>query len=237
MTHPTFPDYPEDSRDKALEVLKSIAKVSSGAVPVVGPFFSEAIELLYKIPLDKRRQDWFDQLVDAIRELTTKVDNLEKLSKNEEFITTLHRATDLALRTHQREKRTLLRNAVVSAGSPAAPELDKQTFFLRLIDELSVIQILVLLLYQEPTAWFKKRGIKPIDYSSAGAIEAFNQAYPKLAKDPYVKELVFTELERRGLLHNVSVMVTLSSVYNPRTTKLGIEFLDYVSAQSIEPQQ
>jgi hypothetical protein len=240
MSSSKLPEFPTDGgEDKALNFLKSLAKATTGSVPVLGPFLSEAIEFCYIRPIEKRRIDWFEELESALNELSKKVEGLTpaELAKNEEFITILHRATDVALRTHQSEKRRLLRNAVVSAGSLTKPELDKQAFFLRLVDELTINQVLVLLLYNNPVEWFKRRNRKPNDFISAARIEVLNQAYPEMVKDPDFKEVVLSELERRGLLHGLSGMVTGGSVYNPMTSKLGLEFLEYVKADSIEDIQ
>ncbi len=223
MTNPKLPDLPtEGSKDKAADVLKRLTRATSGSIPVLGSFLAEVVDYCYLLPIEKRRTEWFAELERAFRELSQKVDGLtpEKLAENNEFITILHRATDVALRTHQYEKRRLLANAIVSAGSPTPPELDKQTFFLRLVDELTINQVLVLLLYSNPLEWFKRRNRKPNDFYTAARIEVLNQAYPEIAKDPDFKEVVLAELERRGLLHGLSGMVSGNSVYNPMTSKL-----------------
>ncbi len=237
MTSSNLPPYPtEDGEDKALEFLKHLVKATSGAVPVVNSYISEAIDFCFVLPIEKRRTEWFQDLESAFRELHAKVEKLTPsvLAQDEEFITILHRATDVALRTHQAKKRTLLRNAVVSAGLPTHPELDKQAYFLRLVDDLTVNQVLVLLLYSNPMEWFRRRDCTPNVYSAAARIEVLNQAYPQISKDPHFKEIVVGEIERRGLLHGLSGMVSGDSVYNPMTSKLGCEFLDYVKASSIE---
>ena len=229
-------DYPEeDSQEKALEFLKAVAKITAG---VLSPVIPEVIEFCFRRPVERRRNEWLVELGGAVQELIEKVEGQSpaKLAENEEFITVLHKATDVALKTHQTEKRKLLRNAIISAGSLTPPELDKQTYFLRLVDELTVNQVLVLLLYKDPSGWFKRHNIKPQQYSSASRMEVLHQAFPEFYNNPDARELVVDELQRRHLLPGLSGLVTGESVYSPMTSKLGCEFLEYVKAVSIEPE-
>ena len=201
MASTRLPEFPTDGgQDKALDFLIRLLKASSGSVPVLGPYLSETIEFCYIRPIEKRRTEWFQELECAFRELSQKVDGLTpaKLGQDPEFITVLHRATDIALRTHQSEKRRLLRNAIVTAGSPIPPEQDKQVFFLRLVDMLSINQVLVILLYSDPVGWFKQRNIRPNNFHAAARIEVLNQAYPNISKDPEFKQIVLGDLERLG---------------------------------------
>ena len=230
-------NYPEEEGDeRAVEILKGLAKAVVGSSVPLGSFITEALELFYKRPIEKRRENWMEELVIAFNELSKKVneESVGKLSENEEFITILHRATDIALKTHAKEKRLLLRNAIVSAGLPTPPEIDKQILFLRLIDELTVNQVLVLVLYRDPIGWFERRKKSYNKYTMAGRIEVLKQAYPELARPDYVNEIVLTGIQSRGLVSGLSGTVSGDSVYGSSTSKIANEFLDFVKADSID---
>lgn len=231
-----LPEFPrEGEEDKSFDLLKRLTRATSGTVPVLGPFLSEVIDFCFVRPIEKRREEWFAELDKAFRQLAEEVDQLtpSKLAENEEFITLLHRATDTALRTHQFQKRVLLRNAVLSSASATAPDLDRQTFFLRLVDDLTVNQVLILLLYDNPLEWFKRHGVTFTKFSAAARIEVLNQAYPEIVKTPDFRDALLGELGRRGLLHGLGGVVTEDSVYAAMTTDLGHQFLQYVKADSI----
>ncbi|HVN49138.1 MAG TPA: hypothetical protein VMU30_10020 [Bacteroidota bacterium] len=225
----------QDGQEQALEYLLLLAKGATFPVPIAS-FTIEILNRLYKKPLEKRRIDWMEKVTEVINELISKQKDLTptKLAQNPEFVTILHRATEIAVKTHQEEKHLLLKNAILSAGSPTSTDLDKQLLFLRFVDELSINQVLVLQLYRNPIEWFHRHNLEPHSYYMASRIEALNQAYPELAKDPFLKDLVLSELERRGLLSGLYGNVSESSVYNPATTNLGIAFLTYVQADKIE---
>ncbi len=67
----------------------------------------------------------------SLRELEENPDiRLEDLQSNEQFISTVMQVSQIVLRTHQAEKRTALRNAVLNAALPQAPEDALQQVFL-----------------------------------------------------------------------------------------------------------
>ena len=197
---------------------------------------AEMIELLFREPIDKRRDQWMGQLGEVLQDLREKQDEFsaEALAANQEFITVLHRATDIALRTHQTEKHAYLRQAVANAASPDPPDLDKQIHFLHLIDELSLNQLLVLALYDNPAEWFAARGLSQKEFFSAPRIEVLNQAYPELGRHPYLFPLIMSGLERGGLIGGVTGAVTGAAVYDKATSDLASEFLAYVAAKPPE---
>jgi hypothetical protein len=60
----TIPHYPEeDGQDIALDFLRHLSKGTLNAVPILGPFFAEAIDFCYRRPIEKRRDEWFGQLL------------------------------------------------------------------------------------------------------------------------------------------------------------------------------
>ncbi len=227
-------DYPEeDGQDRALDFLRAITKATFG---VLSPIFPEIIEFLFRKPIELRRNDWFIDLQAAVQELIDKAEGLTpaKLAENQEFVTVLHTATDIAIRTHESEKRKLLRNAILSAGSANPPELDKQRYFLSLVDDLTTNQVLILNFYRNPREWFRKHNRQLLDHYTGSRLEAVYEAYPEFRDNPDFKDLVLGELHRRGLLPTLGGMVSGEATYDPMTSRLGCEFLDYVAASEIE---
>jgi hypothetical protein len=233
IDHTLEPPEPSKS-DRAIAGATALVKGVAGAIPVAGSFMAEVIDLLYKQPIDKRREEWLKEVAMAVDAIGKKQAELtpQALANDEAFVTVLHQATEVALRTHQREKRKRLRHAVISSASSSAPELDRQLYFVRLIEELSVNQIIVLDFYRNPQAWFTRRGKKPRDFHSAGRDAALKEAYPEIANGQHFQHLVAGDLERRGLMSSLSGMVTGASVYAPATSTLGNQFLDFVSEPS-----
>lgn len=226
-------NYPEpDSKDNATSIARAVIKGSAGAIPIAGSFLSEIIDLLYKQPIEQRREEWLNDLAEALNEVQQRQVELtpEKLAENPDFVTVLHRATEVAVRTHKKEKRQYLKNAIVNSAKPNHPDFDKEIYFLRLIDELTVDHVLIMELYKDPREWFSRNQIVPQEFMSAGRDQVLKQAYPDQAKSEDFRILVVDDLAKRGLMGSISGMVSGRSVYDPLTTKLGKEFLEYISA-------
>ena len=221
----------EHAKDKMAAGARALVKGAVGAVPVAGSFLSEVVDLLYRAPIEQRREEWLRELTGALSEVQERQDELtpERLASNPEFVTVLHQVTEVAIRTHLSEKREQLRNVVVHAALPTAPELDKQLFFVRLVEDLTLNQVLILTLYRDPRGWFAERDRAPKEFMSAGRDQVVKQAYPELANSEFFDGLVVGDLVRRGLLNSLGGMVTGGSVYDRMTSPLADQFLDYIS--------
>ena len=112
------------------------------------PHLSTLVGTAISAPIEKRVFVWRSSVVEAILELqrTRPADiKVEELAQNEEFGTTVLRATNVVMSTHRKEKHDMLRNAVLNSALPDAPVDDERTVFLNLIEEFSVTHIFILL--------------------------------------------------------------------------------------------
>jgi hypothetical protein len=154
-------DIPEEPKKSAADVAYTVAKAAVSAVPVAGGPAAELLGIIFGPSLEKRREKWLEQLADAVKEVQGKVAELtpEKLSQNEAFISTALRATEIAVRTHQEEKLEALRNAVVSAALPDAPNETLQQIFLNHVDSLTPWHMRILAFFDDPKDWGRRHKI------------------------------------------------------------------------------
>jgi hypothetical protein len=136
-----FPDKPS-GKDRIFQV--ALAAVS--AVPGAGGPLQILLENIFAEPLERRRVKWFKELSFIIEQIQERVDgfDLEALSSNEVFITTVMHASQIAMRNHQNEKLKALRNAVLNSGLPSPPSEDEQSIFLYLVDRLTSWHLRIL---------------------------------------------------------------------------------------------
>lgn len=105
----------------------------------------ELVQSLLAGPLKNRSDQWMDELGQTISSIHQHIGgSLEDLQSNDLFMDTVLRASQLALKTSQKEKREALRNAITNSILPDAPDEILQQMFLNLIDECSVWHIRVL---------------------------------------------------------------------------------------------
>ena len=133
-----------------------------GQVPFAGPLAAEFFARVLAPPLDRRRQEWMESVAAAVNQLHDRIDGLsvDRLAENESFTTALLHASQAAVRTHDQEKRSALRNAVLNAALPSAPDDELQIIFLNYVDELTPTHLRILRVLDDPEAFLATNCIR-----------------------------------------------------------------------------
>jgi hypothetical protein len=99
-------------------------------------------------PIEKRRERWCKMLADVVQELCDRFRGFDpkKLMENEAFVSAVIESGRIATGTHQREKRAILRNALVRIGNGDGPDDDLQQVYFRMIDALTPLHVQILYL-------------------------------------------------------------------------------------------
>ena len=115
------------------------------AIPFAGGVINEFLNLTIKSPLEKRQKEWLESLYLEIEKLKEKQKEFEsdKLKVNDNFISSFTRASQIAIKTHEREKIEYLRNAVINSVDSNSQSFE-QTIFLNYIDILTPVHIDIL---------------------------------------------------------------------------------------------
>ena len=214
--------------------LHTLAKAGIASIPVAGAAASELFTVILAPPLEKRRVEWMNDVAEHLKELEERGElKLEDLQDNETFITTVMQASQAAIRDHQSEKREALRNAVLNAALPHAPEESLQQHFINQVDTFTVWHIRFLDLFKDPSAWFERNGLTAPNFSFSSSIEQLLViAWPEL-KDQYdLLNVVVQELEAKGLYAGggLRAMMTAGGAFGKRTTEMGDSFLKFITA-------
>ena len=102
MTKKPIEPFPEkDVRDIGYRT----ARATLASVPILGPGLQEVVDAAIGLPLEKRREKWFRELGEAINEVCDRMEDLSpsKLGENDEFVTVVTIATQIAIRNHSNE--------------------------------------------------------------------------------------------------------------------------------------
>jgi len=205
------------------DVAHTIAKAGLSAIPIVGGPAAELFQLVIQPPLERRRHAWMAYVGEKLKELEANGHDLEKLQNDERFISTVMHASQLALRTHQKEKLTALRNAIVNVAKGQSPDEALQYMFLDIIDSLSELHIQILRLFQSPTP--------PPNMSMGGLSLVLEHNMPQLRGRRDIYDQFWEDLYSRGLVNTEGLHTTMSGsgLGQKRTTNLGDEFLKFIS--------
>lgn len=155
----------------------------------------------------------------------------EALAGNESFISTVFHATQVAVRTHQKEKLEALRNAVLNAARPGAPDDDLQLMFLDFMDTFTPWHLRVLAFFDDPKAWLEKHSIRYQHYRAGTISTVLELAFPELTDRRDFYDQLARDLFAKGLLKMEGIHTAISprNMVASRTTELGKSFLRFIS--------
>lgn len=214
--------------------LHALARAGLGAVPALGSAATELFTAIIAPPLETRRIEWMNKVADHLQQLEERgAFKLEELQGNDAFITTVMQASQAAIRNHQSEKLDALRNAVLNAALPQAPEESLQQHFINLIDTFTVWHLRLLDLFHDPRVWFETNGISPPVFALSSSLERLIiVAWPELQNRYEFLIVIVDELNTKGLFAGAGLrtMMSASGAYEKRTTEMGGQFLAFIKA-------
>lgn len=222
------------SKKKASDAAHEISKSVLSVVPVAGGPLVALFENIFTAPLNKRKQEWFEELAGVVTEIQEKIEDMtpEKLSQNEMFITAALQASQIAIRNHKKEKIEALRNALCNSVLPTAPSEDKQLIFLRLIDELTPWHLRLLGLLNNPRKWMEKNGINDPGWGMGGVSTVIEYCLHELRGNRDFCDQLIRDLQAGGLVGQgnfVHVTMTGTGMLESRTSAMGKEFISFIS--------
>ena len=210
------------------DIALGATRAALAAIPFVGGTITEVVSLVLTPAVQRRRDEWLKELADDLDRLKAKVEGfkVENLVENEAFVSATIQATRIAIGTHQQEKRTMLRNALVNIAAGRGPDEDMQHIYLGLIDEFtpSHVKILHFLWTVSSRVAATNNGMLP---RFATYQEVLDQLEPEFSGKADLVQQVLTDLNRRGL----STLQGANLAFPQQVmTNQGIAFLQFVLA-------
>jgi len=216
------------------DVAHTLVKAGLSAIPVLGGPAAEIFSAIVVPPLSKRRDEWIESIVKGLKVLEKKIEdfNIETLSQNDMFITTVMHASQVAIRNHQKEKLEVLRNAVLNAALPNAPEEDIQIMFLNFVDTFTPWHLRILKFFDNPQEWGRKSGITYPNWTMGGPSTVLEHTFPELRGRRDFYDQIVKDLFIRGLMNTESLHVTMTSqgMFASRTTSMGKQFINFITS-------
>lgn len=204
------------------DLAHAVAKAGLSAIPIVGGPAAELFQSLIQPPLEKRRVEWMAQVGAKLGELEAAGFKLEDLQKNEEFVSAVMHASQIALRTHQEAKLDALHNAIINVAKGQAPDEAVQHVFLNLVDSFTELHLRILKVFQAPTS--------PPGMSMGGLSSVLEHNIPELRGNRELYDQLWKDLYSRGLVNTDGLHMTMSGsgLNQKRTTGIGEAFLKFI---------
>lgn len=199
----------------------TIVKAGLSSIPYAGGPAAEFFSLIIVPPLSKRRDEWIESIAKELKVLEEKVEDfkVENLSQHETFITTVMYASQVAIRTHQKEKLKALRNSILNAALSNYPDEDLIFIFLHFIDTLTPLHIRTLKFFENPHP-IKSYFLEAKFPELKGQRDFCNMIAKDLVSGGLISELMPTDTGRSPDI--------LSELYI--ITEIGKQFINFITS-------
>lgn len=218
------------------DAFQRLAKIAISTDPI-GAAGVGLFNLMVGEPYEKRMESWKQRIAEDLLKLSNRVAGITpEVLQSAEFIDTVTQATRAAVATSQREKLDALRHGVLNSALPSAPAADIQAIFISNVDELTVNELRILKLLDDPVKWFKENPERHPQRDNMNSEERVIQsAFPDCTDSEMIGLHLFRLQQRRLLKPEMVPFQTMRQGGEPmgrKTTSLGRSFLSFIS----EPQ-
>jgi hypothetical protein len=194
----------------------ALVRAGFGAIPVLGAAATELFNSVITPPLERRRVEWMNDVAGRLEQLEEdRALDLDRLQGDDAFITTVMYASQAAIKTHEAEKRAALRNAILNAALPHAPDASLQQHFVMLLDTLTVWHLRILNLLGSNQ-----------EREHVTVSDLVANAWPEERVRHDFLKVILHDLNAAGLLGGLEQNMALSG--SRHTLVLGDEFLRFV---------
>jgi hypothetical protein len=196
---------------------------------------SELLTNIITPALQIRKQEWANNIGQKLKDLEESHSlQLEDLSSNQQFIDTVLQSTNYAIKTSDLDKIEIFKNVIINAALGDTPNQTLTQIFLNLIDSFTTWHIKILKLFDNPTEWFNVNNKSLPNYAAASLTSVITGAFPELGAENELLDLIWSDINRAGLTNTSGIRTTMtgSGLLAERTTKLGKQFLDFISTKN-----
>ena len=140
-------------------------------------------------------------------------------------------ATTFALKTSEKKKIECFRNTILNTAIGDSPDKTKSQIFLNQLDKFTSWHIIILDFIDSPNEWFKKMGKTPPSLMMGSLHSVIIDTFPELRGQDELLDIIWSDIESTGFHKSGSLktMMSGSGVFSPRTTKLGKEFINFIT--------
>jgi hypothetical protein len=195
----------------------SVTKAVISAIPTFGGPATELFAAIVTPPLEKRRIKWMERIGESLYQLEHKLGvDINSLQDNPQFIDLLMNATQIALRSSQKEKIKALQNAVLNGAIQVERDTVINDVFLNLLDSLTAVHLDFLM-------QFEKRGV-----CTTNCPDYFASLHPILKDQPLLYKIVWKDLINRELLES-RFLDEKQNINETKITELGKKLVRFIS--------
>ena len=204
------------------ETMEIVGKTVLSAIPIGGALVTCVWDSVKAHAAQRRLDEWKGLLEERLQSVE---ETLENIGNNELFSSTMMRATEIAIKTAETDKRVYLANAVRNSISVSLNE-SIVMMYLNMIDEYTAWHLKILNYFRNPAIM-----VEDHNYMMGSAMQPLLQVFPEMSDNKELVGKMVDDMQSSGILTKGSYMSTMMSsngMLSERTTKFGNSFLDFI---------
>lgn len=211
------------SKEDVLTIAEIVVKTGTSVIPFAGTLLSCLIDEIKSKTMQKRQAEWMEIIENKLQQCVL---DMTSIGSNENFTTAIIKATEIAAKTAEQEKKVFLANAVVNSIEFNAEE-SILMIYMELLERYTVWHLQILSHFANP-----EQGIGKENECMGSADAPLYRRYPHMKNRTDLVDKIVVDLQNEGMLTKGTYMnasMTRNGIYAKRTTKLGDEFLRFIS--------
>lgn len=229
---------------KKNDIKESVIKGIISAVPYLGGTVTSIWSDIQAERKHERLLEFYTALDDEIKIIKEKL-NVGYISKPD-FLDVFEATVKFVINERSNEKRRFFKNILLNGMMDKIADYDKTEKFLRIVDDMSNPEIIILKIFFNPVIYNKNNGelVRDPNWTSSGVrnsiiytktysiIEILKSLLPDYSKDEIIEALYFTE-RNRLVIENIAKISTQSNghpidLLKDRLTRKGNDFILYI---------
>ena len=217
---------------EVMDVVKGVGSAVIDAVVSVNPvlcFYWSVMKSSKENSLQRRHEIWQHEVGERLSKLEKTV--FESLGNNENFVTTLLRTTELAIKTNGK-KVECLANAVKYSAENDIND-DYIVIFLNYIERYSISHLKLLKFFNAPNQYYTSKGI---EYINTSPMTLYHETFSVPQSEHRLLETMVKQLFDDGLLNTreMNAGMTMRGALSQRTTDIGRIFIEFFALNDVE---
>lgn len=236
LDEPDDPNPLTPAFDAGREIPVAVARGAVGAIPALGPILESTVFRAIDLAGRKRDVEFLQHLMARIRRLEDRGMTAQQLADDAAFVAATRRIVRAAEEEASEDKRILLLNALMNAGSWSSLPAVTRTRFLELVIRYSELHVFLLQYFSDPRAWLTAHADGWHEERSpfaAGSVGSVLQRWVFVDDPLWPGEVnrAVGELSADGLLtlNGLNTIGSGSSLYASYTTERALDFIRFVT--------
>ncbi len=208
-----------DPNDMKKDLVRNIFVAATGFVPVAGGTLSFLLDKYLPSAIEARKNSFLSKLEDDLEKIPK--ETIEQIYSNPDYTSIIIKIFRNALEDDRVEKINAFRNIFINATINKDVSFSEQSFYVKLVTDLTVDQIRVLHLF------YLRDYKKSISFGKGNSVNTYIDENWKGVDESYRFALV-TEIMRYGLVTGSQKSQQENNSEGHFLSPLGVRFIEYV---------